>query len=779
MSNFIDELKRRKVFRVSASYAVVAWIIMQIGEVTFPALRLPDWVLTAVVVTLLIGFPIVAIIAWIFDKTPDGIVRTPSLESEQQVSTAKVGNMTVKVDSRPFYLQSRNIFLVLGVLAGILIGQLNLFESEGKLINYTGDRIPVAIADFENNTDDASLDGLSGLLITSLEQSNYLSVLTKSRMFDLLKQIGKPNVKTVDEELGVEICERADINALVLTSIRQFGDLYSVDLKILDVDKNEYLYTTNVQAEGKKSIPDLIDQISKQTRVSLAEKADEIEKNQKEIATLTTKNLEAYKYYDLGKKAMFSLEWKEAEKNFLKAIDLDSTFAMAYYNLAYTYQWSFNSKQEYYIKKAVKYIESAPDKERLYIRAQSIKDFSSRIPIFEEIIDKYPNEKFAYFEIGDMLWHNAKSQESIEYFENSLTLDPTFEFSLQHLSWAYVDMDRFDDDIDLANRALKIYPNDPSYKQAQFGAYRSAGKFDEYFSLARELENSEIKIINPDRVFGDGYLFSGDYNNAEKRYLKLLSNDDTEIVGLNKLIEHSLYRGNYDKYIYYSDKVLQKYFEKQNHRSYVNQLSKRSFALAFTFGNMKESKRILNEIDVFFDDKSKNIRIDNLPLAARLLLLETYAIHGLWAKIDDEKIKAVNFYGPMEERYDALKFHNQGDHSSSLKSLQSWPELIGGPMQFLVYYQMGLDFQNLNDYKKSLAYFNRIKNTHDNWFGLRAYYHPILFLYAGLANLDLNNYRLAKSNIETFLKFWEPAPEILKQKKMAREALDRINKALS
>ena len=130
MSNFIDELKRRKVFRVSASYAVVAWIIMQIGEVTFPALRLPDWVLTAVVVTLLIGFPIVAIIAWIFDKTPDGIVRTPSLEPEQEVSTAKVGNMEIKVDSRPFYFQKRNIFLVLGVLAGILIGQLNLFESE-------------------------------------------------------------------------------------------------------------------------------------------------------------------------------------------------------------------------------------------------------------------------------------------------------------------------------------------------------------------------------------------------------------------------------------------------------------------------------------------------------------------------------------------------------------------------------------------------------------------------------------------------------------------------
>ena len=201
MSNFIDELKRRKVFRVTATYAVVAWIIMQIGEVTFPALRLPDWVLTAVVVVLLIGFPVVAIVAWIFDRTPDGIVRTPSnSESIVNEPTTQVGNMEVKVDTRPFYLQKRNIFLVLGVLAGIIIGQFNLFESEGKLVNYTGDRIPVAIADFENNTEDQSLNGLSGLLITSLEQSNYLSVLTKSRMYDLLKQMGKPEINIMDEK---------------------------------------------------------------------------------------------------------------------------------------------------------------------------------------------------------------------------------------------------------------------------------------------------------------------------------------------------------------------------------------------------------------------------------------------------------------------------------------------------------------------------------------------------------------------------------------------------
>ena len=255
--SIIDELKRRKVFRVVSTYAVVSWVIMQIGEVVFPALNLPDWVLSTVVILLLIGFPIVAIFAWIFDATPDGIKVT------QSKNTGSNSSPKIISEKIPFYLQKRNAFLVLGIVFGLLFGNLNLFESNNKIVNYSGEKIPIAIADFENKTNDPSLDGLSGLLITSLEQSDYLSVLTRSRMFDILKQIGKPNAKIIDEKIGSEICNNASIGSLVLTSIMQFGDLYSIDLKILDTKTNEYIFTKNVKADGKRNIPGLIDDISK------------------------------------------------------------------------------------------------------------------------------------------------------------------------------------------------------------------------------------------------------------------------------------------------------------------------------------------------------------------------------------------------------------------------------------------------------------------------------------------------------------------------------------
>jgi len=677
--------------------------------------------------------------------------------------------------------KSRIPILAAGLAIGLLITVFALRTSpeQGIVVEpvfYTGERIPVAIADFENNTGDPTLDGLSGLLITSLEQSNYLTVLTRSRMYDLLKQIGKPDLDLVDEKIGREVCHQANINSLVLTSIRQFGELYSVDLKILDIEKDEYLFSTNVQAEGKKNIPGLIDEISKQTRISLAEKAEEIEKSQRNIASMTTKNLDAYKHYNLGQKAMFGLKFGEAGKHFLNALEVDSTFALAHYSLAYGYQWSFDSRQDHHIKKAVEYIESVPEKERLYIRAQSIKDMQSRIPVYEEIIHKYPNEKQAYWEIGDLLYHNDQADNGIPYFEKCLSLDPSFEYALQHLGWAFVDMNRHADHIALANRALEIFPDDKRYKNTQFVAYRSAGLFDEYFRLARELENAEVKLVNPDLIFGNGYLISGDYDKAHERYSKLLADSTTEISGLLKLKDHSVYRGDYDNYIHYSDRILQKCIEKDLDRSYVNELAERAFTLVFIFDKKKDSHLLVKEIESILNDQEKNIRFDDLSLFKRMLLLDAYAYLGLWDEIDDARLKSIDFCFINKERHAALKHQLNGDYRLSFNLIGDTSPNMNVGLQYFYYFHQGTDYRNLNDHKTSLKMFNKMKKSYSDFSSAntRKYFHAKLFLHAGLANLELKNYRLARSNIETFLQIWEPAPEWLKDKIIAKETLEKI-----
>ena len=77
LSQFWQELKRRKVVHVITVYAGAAFVIIElINNITEP-LRLPEWTPTLVITLLLIGFPIVVIFYWIYDIHPDGgIVKT-------------------------------------------------------------------------------------------------------------------------------------------------------------------------------------------------------------------------------------------------------------------------------------------------------------------------------------------------------------------------------------------------------------------------------------------------------------------------------------------------------------------------------------------------------------------------------------------------------------------------------------------------------------------------------------------------------------------------------
>ena len=676
--------------------------------------------------------------------------------------------------------KSRIPILAAGLVIGLLITVFALRNTEGpekavERVFYTGERIPIAIADFENNTGDATLDGLSGLLITSLEQSNYLTVLTQSRMYDLLKQIGKEEVESVDEQIGREICHQANINSLVLTSIRQFGELYSVDLKILDIEKDEYLFSTNVQAEGKKNIPGLIDEISKQTRINLAEKTEEIEKSQRDIASMTTKNLDAYNYYDLGRKAALAFNWPDATKHYKSALQKDSTFALAYYGLAYLYKWAYDSRSDDLMKKALEYIESAPEKEQLFIRAITVTDDQNiAIPMYEKILEKYPNEKLAYWEIGDIYYHDDMADRSIPYFEKCLEFDPTFEYAIQHLHMAFGDTYRNNDMIELSNRALALFPGVGKYKKRQFDAYSSAGRFKEYFQLAKKLEESEEPNLDPDEIFGKGFMYSGDYKRAQERFLKMLSNSETENSALFGLKTLSLYRGDYTNYIHYSDRILQKRIEKNSNIGYANELAERAFVLVFIFDKKDDSLLILDEMESILSDEEKNIQFDNLNLFRRIQLLDAYAYLGMWNEIDDEKLNLIGFSQMNQKRYTAIKHQMNGDYKSSINLLTKTTPSMNLDLQYFYYFHLGMDYRKLGDHKKSLAMFNKLKNSYGGIFGMRKIFHSKLFLYAGLANLELKNYRQAKSNIEIFLQKWEPAPEWLKEKKIARETLAKI-----
>jgi adenylate cyclase len=70
---FFRELRRRKVIKLAAVYAIVAWLVIQIAANTFPALHLPNWAITLVIVLTVLGFPIAVVLAWSLELTPAGV----------------------------------------------------------------------------------------------------------------------------------------------------------------------------------------------------------------------------------------------------------------------------------------------------------------------------------------------------------------------------------------------------------------------------------------------------------------------------------------------------------------------------------------------------------------------------------------------------------------------------------------------------------------------------------------------------------------------------------
>jgi ketosteroid isomerase-like protein len=88
MSNkpsFFSELRRRNVFRVALTYAVVAWLLIEIASVLLPLVDAPESIITAFVVLLALGFLVAVFISWAFEMTPEGLKRTQDLSPDDVI----------------------------------------------------------------------------------------------------------------------------------------------------------------------------------------------------------------------------------------------------------------------------------------------------------------------------------------------------------------------------------------------------------------------------------------------------------------------------------------------------------------------------------------------------------------------------------------------------------------------------------------------------------------------------------------------------------------------
>lgn len=110
--SFFSELRRRNVFRVALTYAVVAWLLIEIASVVLPLVDAPESLITAFVVLLALGFAVALFISWEFEMTPEGLKRTQDLSPDEVIpywSRRKFAKFIIGVAGTAFCLSAYHL----------------------------------------------------------------------------------------------------------------------------------------------------------------------------------------------------------------------------------------------------------------------------------------------------------------------------------------------------------------------------------------------------------------------------------------------------------------------------------------------------------------------------------------------------------------------------------------------------------------------------------------------------------------------------------------------
>jgi TolB-like protein len=310
--SFFAELRRRNVYKVAVAYAVVGWLVMQVAATVVPALHLPEGLTTAVVVVVLLGFPIALVIAWAFEMTPEGMKRTADISPDE-------------IRAMPYWSKRKFAAFVIGVViiaAGLLAYQL--LRPPGPTVIASSGNKSIAVLPLLNESGDPKdeyfSDGLSEELIAALAQIRELKVIGRSSSFRFKERKEEP--KVIGEKLGVA--------TLLEGTVRKQGDRVRIVAELINAANGIELWTQTFDRE-LKDIFEVQEEIAAAVASSL--KMTLLGSEERAPARPATQNTEAHNAYLLGHfhfQRRNVEDYRKAVSHFDEAIRLDPNYALAY-----------------------------------------------------------------------------------------------------------------------------------------------------------------------------------------------------------------------------------------------------------------------------------------------------------------------------------------------------------------------------------------------------------------------------------------------------------------
>ncbi|MEM7358521.1 MAG: tetratricopeptide repeat protein [Pseudomonadota bacterium] len=556
-----SEIRRRKVLRVVAIYAVTAWIVLQFAEISFEPMGYPDWAMRALIMTAIVGFPVTFVLAWVIDITPEGLIFDLPL--------------FVSNEDAPRQRRKSDLFfalLLVLILAGGSYYLVNLLlevsdtDSQDDTVVTTEAPNSIAVLAFESfnegNDTDYFAAGLADEILHLLSGFPELNVASRSSSFQFRGQM-------VDSR---EIAKRLGVGHVLEGSARQQDDRVRISAELVDGDKGFNRWAQRYE----RSLDDIF-AIQREIAQSVV---DELKivlsiSSQAHLDQQATESTDAYVLYLKGagrlRSSLDADVMRDASNNFQQATDIDANFARAYagiceahlrlyeinrnvadfevaetgcersaeldpglneqINLAlgklYGYRGWFE-RAEAQLEKAITLAEEPVD---AYIELGRIRSNQGRTDEAEKLLQKAHDLRKNYWATHEALasfyYRHDRYGEAIAEYEKAIELAPSVATAYAGKGAAFWMLGEHDKAIEAYTSSLEIKPS----RQA----HTNIGSLHYYAGRFQKAIDSQLKALdfapNDHRVWGrlaESYFFLPDNVKAQDAYQRA-----AELAGKN------------------------------------------------------------------------------------------------------------------------------------------------------------------------------------------------------------------------------------------------------
>jgi TolB-like protein len=331
--SFLNELKRRNVFRVGIAYCVAAWLLLQVIDFSLDVMDAPNWIVQVLVLLAAVGLPAALIFAWVFEMTPEGLKR----ESEIQRDASMTPGTAKKLDKLIIVLL---ITLIVIVIADRFVPETGTegepvtanTSLESAAVEETAPAMPsVAVLPFANMSSDPDneyfSEGISEELLNLLVQVDGLRVPSRTSSFAFKGM--NMDIKEIARQLAVE--------HVLEGSVRKSGNQVRITAQLIDVSTDTHLWSNTYDRE-LENIFKIQDEISREIIRELKIALDTSDLVSRDESR-PTNNMQAYQDYLRGRH-LFIQRGRPSLKASLEAMQsavaLDPAFTEAWAAMSLT-----------------------------------------------------------------------------------------------------------------------------------------------------------------------------------------------------------------------------------------------------------------------------------------------------------------------------------------------------------------------------------------------------------------------------------------------------------